>query len=259
MKRFDFLLSKRYRIFHLTLLILIILMLLIPIFVSNAIHTIINNIRIKPLSNKIIVIDPGHGGIDGGTNRGDILEKNINLEVGLKLKDLLTKKGATVVMTRETDISLDDRIVGNGSRHREDLNTRARIINENNADVYLSIHVNASKNEKKMGPIVFFHEDSEVGKILAEHMQEYLNNISTYKKKDFDINHNIMSGSYFIAANTTAPGIIIEMGFITNETDRKILLDADHQDEIVEQITKGIISYFNDQIDTNRFKLILGS
>lgn len=215
----------------------------------KTIQRVVSTIKVKPLDNKIIVIDPGHGGIDGGTNKGDILEKNINLEVGLKLRDLLAKKGARVVMTREIDESLDDRIVGNGSRHREDLNTRARIINESKADLFLSIHVNYSKNEKRSGPIVLYQTDSEEGKFLAQHMQEYLNDISTYKKMDIVTKHNIMDGNYYIAANTSTPGILIEMGFLSNEIDRKLLLDSDHQKEIVEQITEGIISYFLDQID----------
>ncbi len=233
---------KGNRGFH--IIILIILIVLMPLLRPNAIRKVVNTIRVRPLDNRVIVVDPGHGGIDGGTNRGDILEKNINLEVGLKLKDLLEKKGARVVMTREIDDSLDDKIVGNGSRHREDLKERVRIIDESKADLFLSIHVNYSKNEKRLGPMVLYHTRSEEGRYLAEHMQEYLNRISTYKKMDITINHDVMTGEYFISGNTPIPGIIIEMGFLSNEIDRRLLLDPAHQDEIVEQITKGIISYF---------------
>ncbi len=250
MNKVNFLRFKGNRIFLIA--IIIISIILIPILRPNAIQKVVNTIKIKPLDNKIIVIDPGHGGIDGGTNKGDILEKNINLEVGLKLRDLLVKKGARVVMTRETDESLDDRIVGNGSRHREDLSTRARIINESNADLFLSIHVNYSKNEKRLGPIVLHHTNSEEGEFLAQHMQEYLNDISTYKKMDIVTEHNIMAGNYYIAGNTSTPGILIEMGFLSNEIDRKLLLDSDHQNEIIEQITKGIIAYF---LDLSEYKL----
>lgn len=250
MNKVNFLRFKGNRIFLIA--IIIISIILIPILRPNAIQKVVNTIKIKPLDNKIIVIDPGHGGIDGGTNKGDILEKNINLEVGLKLRDLLVKKGARVVMTRETDESLDDRIVGNVSRHREDLSTRARIINESNADLFLSIHVNYSKNEKRLGPIVLHHTNSEEGEFLAQHMQEYLNDISTYKKMDIVTEHNIMAGNYYIAGNTSTPGILIEMGFLSNEIDRKLLLDSDHQNEIIEQITKGIIAYF---LDLSEYKL----
>lgn len=245
----NFLKVKRYRLIFVAISILIISIILVPILRPKTIQRVVSNIKIKPLDNKVIVIDPGHGGVDGGTNKGDILEKNINLEVGLKLRDLLVKKGAKVVMTREIDKSLDDRIVGNGSRHREDLETRVRIINDSKADLFMSIHVNYSKNEKKLGPIVLHHINSEEGKFLAQHMQEYLNDVSTYKKMDLVTRHNIMAGNYYVAGNTSTPGIIIEMGFLSNDIDRKLLLDSDHQDEIIEQITKGLIAYFLDLPD----------
>ena len=66
---------------------------------------------------------------------------------------------------------------------------------------------------------------------------------------DITVTHSVMSGNYYIIGNTTTPGIIIEIGFLSNEIDRKLLLDSDHQNEIVEQITKGIISYFIDLMD----------
>ena len=77
-------------------------------------------------------------------------------------------------------------------------------------------------------------------------MQGYLIDIATYKRMDITVNHSVMSGNYYITGNTTIPGIIVELGFISNEIDRKLLLDSDHQKEIIEQITKGIISYFID-------------
>lgn len=212
---------------------------------SNTIQNVVNIVKITPLNNKTIVIDPGHGGIDGGTNIGEILEKDINLTIGLKLKELLTKKGATIIMSREIDESLDDKIIGNGSRHREDLEARVKVVNEGRADLLISIHVNHIKNKNKIGPIVFYQSDNEKGKYLAERMQEYLNDVSTYKKMKIEVNHGATSGNYYILSNTAVPGIIVELGFISNEIDRELLLQDEHQDEIVEQITKGIIYYFN--------------
>lgn len=240
-----FLIVTQKRIYYITILMALILLLaLLPV---NAIQSVMNFVKIKPLDNKIIVIDPGHGGIDGGTNIGDILEKNINLTVGLRLKDILIKKGATVVMTREIDDSLDDHIIGNGSRHREDLNARVKVVNDSNADLFISLHVNHIKNAKRIGPIVFYHTSSEIGKYLAEHMQGYLNDISTYKKMDIKVKHEATPGNYYILGNTKTPGIIVEMGFLSNDIDRSLLLDSEHQSDIVEQITKGIIAYFNNE------------
>ncbi len=239
------LIINRYRKYFIALLmILIVVIALVP---TKANKNVMNIIRIKPLDNKTIVIDPGHGGIDGGTSVGDILEKDINLIIGLKLKEKLIKKGATVIMTREIDDSLDDHIINNGSRHREDLNARVKIVNDSNADILISVHVNYIKNSNKIGAIAFYHTNGEKGKYLAEHMQGYLNDISTYKKMDITVKHSATSGNYYILGNTSAPGIIVEIGFLSNQIDRGLLLDAEHQNEIIEQITKGIISYFNDE------------
>ena len=208
------------KIFYISILLLIISIVLLPLLGPKTVERVVSSVKVKPLDNKIIVIDPGHGGIDGGTNFGDILEKDINLEVGLNLKELLTDKGARVVMTREIDESLDEYIVGNGSHHREDLNTRVRIINESKADLFMSIHVNYSKNEERLGPMVLYHTNSEEGRYLAEHMQGYLNDIATYKRMDITVNHSVMSGNYYITGNTAMPGIIVEMGFLSNHIDR---------------------------------------
>ncbi len=244
MKKPAFLRGNPNIIISTIILVLVFSIVSILVLSIDTIENVVDTIKIKPLDNRVIVIDPGHGGIDGGTNYGDILEKNINLEVSMRLKDLLIKKGARVVMTREVDDSLDDHIVGNGSRHREDLSKRVSIINENKAELFISLHVNYSKNEKKLGPIVFFHESRSDNKYLAEHMQKKLHEISAYKKMNFNYKHNVMPGNYYVAGNTQTPGIIVEMGFISNQIDRKLLLDSDHQREIVEKITKGIISYF---------------
>lgn len=232
---------------HLYLIIFIVMILMIVLIFSrnNLIKNVMNIIKVRPLDNKIIVIDPGHGGIDGGTNTGDVLEKNINLAIALKLRDLLSKKGANVVMTRETDISLDDGIIGNGSRHREDLNKRVDITKENDADLFISIHVNHIKNPKRIGPIVFYHEDDMDSRDLAFHIQEYLNKVESYKKVDTSINHSATSGRYFILGNIQMPGIIVETGFISNKIERELLLDEEHQEKIVEKLTEGIITYFN--------------
>lgn len=235
--------ANRYTVYY------IIMIIILGSFITSsqfpAIQSVMKSIRIKPLDNKIIVIDPGHGGIDGGTNTGDILEKNINLIIGLQLRDMLTKKGATVVMTRETDVSLDDQIIGNGSRHREDLDARVKIINDSGADLFISIHVNHIKNTGRMGPIAFYYPTSEEGKLLADNIQAYLNRTLTYKKLDIEVEHQATEGDFYVLRNTLIPGIIAEVGFLSNEIDKGLLLDKEHQNELVEQITKGIIYHIN--------------
>lgn len=230
-------------------LIIIILLIIISIALLPSINIIkvmkIN--RIGPLYGKIIVIDPGHGGIDGGTYFKDILEKNINLTIGLKLKEQLIKKGAAVVMTREIDDSLDDHS-NSGNRHRQDLNARVKVVNDNKADIFISIHVNHAKNTNRMGAIVYYYKDSEKSKVLAEHLQSYLNNLPAYKKIETEIKHSPIPGDYYILRNTSSIGVIVETGFISNEVDRNLLLNDEHLSEIVQLITKSIIDYFRSSL-----------
>ena len=228
---------------------IVILVLIIAIFFSlpsKAILNALSNKIIRPLNNITIVLDPGHGGIDGGTSFNDILEKNINLSIGFKLKDVLIKRGATVIMTREIDDSLDDHIDNGGSRHREDLNSRVKVVNENEVDIYISIHVNHTKNKNRLGPIIFYNKDSEESKKLAVCMQDYLNNLSAYNKMDEYIKHSVTSGNYYTLSNIMVPGIIVEMGFISNKIDRELLLDDEHQNEIVDLIARSVITYIHE-------------
>ncbi len=238
----SFFVNKRL---YYTVFILIIIAILFSL-PSKAILNAINNKIIRPLNNITIVIDPGHGGIDGGTSHGEILEKHINLTVGLKLKEVLIKRGANVIMTREADISLDDQIDNSRSRHREDLEARVKTANENEVDIFISIHVNHTKNEKKIGPIVFYDENSEESKRLATYIQDNLNKLSTYKKLDINIKHTPTTGNFFTLRNIKSPGVIVEMGFISNEVDRKLLLQDEHQEEMIDRIARSIIDYINE-------------
>ena len=143
--------------------ILLFLLLIIGLVLFNKYKAskIFNYRRAK----QTIVIDPGHGGIDGGTgDRRDILEKDINLDIGIKLKRELLVEGFNVIMTREKDESLEDLSDINSSRYRRDLNARQTIINENEPLVFISIHVNSSKNSSARGVKIYHFPDSEEGK-----------------------------------------------------------------------------------------------
>lgn len=237
------LIFTRDRIYYITILVIIIAILFL--FPSRELISAINNKIIRPLNNITIVVDPGHGGIDGGTSFGDILEKHINLSIGLKLKEELIKRGATVIMTREIDDSLDDHI-DNGSRHREDLEERVRVANDNQADIFISIHVNHSKNENRKGPIIFYDEYSEESKKFAVIMQDYLNKLSSYQKLDKHMNHSVTTGGFYTLQNIKSPGIIVEMGFMSNDLDRELLLEDKHQNEVIDLIARSVISYINE-------------
>lgn len=200
----------------------------------------------SPLAGKTIVIDPGHGGIDGGTYHKDgTLEKHINLSVAIKLKRVLERSGAKVVMTRTKDESLDYKNNKSKSRHKRDLIARVDIINEVNPDVFLSLHVNAERNSPATrGPMVFYYRTSEESRRLAELIQARLEEVYKSAGQEVRKRKPYANSSLFLLCNAKTPGVIIEMGFMTNATDRKLLQNAEFQNKIASAIELALREYF---------------
>ncbi len=205
---------------------------------------IINSI--PPIAKKrIVVIDAGHGGIDGGTNYGEILEKNINLDLSLKLKEYLLESNTKVIMTREEDTSLDHLNNYSTSRHTRDLRARIDIIHQAEADIFVSLHVDHRIRQSwQQGPIVLYYPYHQQSKRLAESIQARLNNL-VYKGSKIKSHQILKRNNLYILKSRQVPGVIIEVGFITNDLDRKLLVDNDYQDILVEAIYQGIADYFS--------------
>jgi N-acetylmuramoyl-L-alanine amidase len=115
-----------------------------------------------PLSGKTIALDAGHGGPDGGaSSKEGVIEKDINLAITLQLRDYLQQAGALVVMTRETDTDLaDPGTKGYSKRKTEDLHNRADMINEKNADMFLSVHLNSIPSPRWKGAQTFYYTNN---------------------------------------------------------------------------------------------------
>ncbi|CCQ97511.1 Cell wall hydrolase/autolysin [[Clostridium] ultunense Esp] len=196
-------------------------------------------------TKETIVIDPGHGGIDGGTgDPKDILEKDINLDIGLKLKKELLVEGFNVIMTREKDESLEDLSNINSSRYRRDLNARQSIINSSKPLVYVSIHVNSSKSPSARGVKVYHFPGSEEGKKLAEAISSSVD-IYLYEKflKDDNLISEVLSENFYILRETKYTGVLVEAGFITNVEDNRLLKDDKYKEKLAFAIKKGILEY----------------
>lgn len=181
------------------------------------------------LDNITIVIDPGHGGKDVGTSYKDIYEKDINLSISLYLKEELESFGANIIMTRVGDYDLS---YPNASfRKKSDFNNRIKIINENNTDLFLSIHQNYYKDSKYDGIQIFYKNNKELG----EFIQNKLNN----NRKSKEISKDLYMYRYI-----KTDGLLIECGFLSNQNDRKKLTNIKYQKEFSKNLTKAIIDYF---------------
>lgn len=196
----------------------------------------------------VIVIDPGHGGVDGGTvGEYGLLEKDVNLRLSLMLKELLEEEGYAVVMTRDTDTALDSLNQSSSSRHMRDLIARAGIINRSGAMLFLSIHVNSmASNPRESGSIVFYGSRFKQSRILAYYIQNELNSI---KAAGRDRVHNtpLRGRKYYILNTARVPGVIVETAFITNPEERALLATDDFVGQLAAAIAGGTDAFLKSE------------
>jgi len=153
-----------------------------------------------------------------------------------KLEKVLIGKGAIVYLTRDGDYDLSKTTI---NRKRSDLYNRAKMINDSDADIYISIHLNSTTDSRWRGLQVFYNSVNSKNKVLADALTEVLksnlSNVREVKKEN----------SYYMYKKITVPGILIEAGFISNANDNYLLRDSLYQDKLVNNIVLGIINYFN--------------
>lgn len=205
------------------------------IFSISKTYAIINNYT---LLGKTIYIDPGHGGIDSGTTYKKIYEKDINLLLSKKLEKELTALGATVYLTRETDKDLALTIKG---RKRSDLINRAYLINKTKPDMYISIHLNYLSDSKYKGLQIFYNNKNKENKQIAESLTKYM------KEKTYNVREPKYNNTYYMYRNIITPGVLIELGFLSNPDDRYRLTHEDYQDKLIENLTYCIEKYFKEK------------
>ena len=180
----------------------------------------------KRVKNKVIVIDPGHGGLDTGASRGNVLEKDLTLDIALKLRECLRDMGMkNIIMTRSTDKTLT-------------LDERVQIANNNNADIFISVHINASVKTEINGIETHYYSDNgyKVAKVVHKELMKNVNatDRGLFKSKFYVINH------------TEAPAVLLELGFISNEQERSSLKSDKRQMGSAQAIADGIVNYLTE-------------
>ncbi len=222
--------------------LMLLLIILSPVLLSRTIG-VISQVMANPLQGKKIVIDPGHGGIDGGTNSHDFLEKEVNLVVAKNLQQELTRQGAKVFLTREKDVSLDRLNTKSASRQRRDIYARIALIEKVQPDIFLSIHINANRRKPSTtGSIIFYNKQVLQSESLAAAIQTHLNKVT---EKNGLKKHSPTPAGYFLLKNTSYPGVIVELGFITNPRDKALLKQGAYQRQLTQGIVAGLKEYFS--------------
>ena len=211
-------------------ILILIILLLSALFINTKVNALM------PLSGKIIVIDPGHGGKDPGTISNTTYESDINLAISKALEIELSKTGATIILTRDDDYDLSN--PNARWRKKSDFDNRINLINNSNANLYLSIHLNYLTNSAYYGPQVFY--DKEENKNLALTIQETLNsNLNT----DREIKK--IPNETYMYDKLTIPGVLIECGFLSNPEEKNKLTTEEYQQKLASLIKDAIIEYFN--------------
>ncbi len=188
-----------------------------------------------PLLGKVIYVDPGHGGLDPGAVHKDIYESDINLQISEVLSTTLGEMGAIVYMTRYGDYDLG--VINALNRKRSDLSRRGNIINRSNCDLYISIHLNAVSSPVWYGAQVFYddvHEENErLAKIMQEELARYLKTKRKYKK----------TNDMYLHKRIQHPGILIEVGFLSNPNERYLLRQKYYQQKVSRAIASGVVKF----------------
>lgn len=186
-------------------------------------------------AHPVIVLDPGHGGIDGGTHLdGRILEKDLTLQLAQAMTPLLEASGFRVVLTRTADYALapgdDDASV------RRDLEERLRITREARAAALVSLHVNAARDSRQRGPIVFYQIGDEPGRRLARAIQDRLNAVFPPAARN-----EALPADFFLLARAGRPAVLVEFAFLTNPADRAILLRPQGRGILAAAAVQGLV------------------
>lgn len=193
-----------------------------------------------PLSGLTILIDPGHGGYDGGARCRDsgIWEKELNLAVALQTEAALRRRGANVIMTRRSDVDLcEPERPAALTKKRQDMQKRVDLAAENDADMVLSIHMNEYRSRSESGPQVFYRANCDAGRLLAGCIQQALITALRPSRE-----RSAMAGDYFIL-QLDIPSVLIECGFISNAREEALLLTEDYQEQLAIAIADGAEEY----------------
>lgn len=191
----------------------------------------------RNLIGKVILLDPGHGGVDPGAIYKDIYEADINLSIAKKLEKVLGEAGAIVYLTRDGNYDLS--LPGAQYRKRSDLSRRANIINSSNCDLYLSIHLNSESTGLWKGAQVFYDDINPRNEMIAKIFQEELKNSLKSNREYKEVK------DMYLHKRVERPGILVEVGFLSNASDRFLLTNKEYQDKIANTLLEAIYNYFS--------------
>ncbi|ABO51086.1 cell wall hydrolase/autolysin [Desulforamulus reducens MI-1] len=190
----------------------------------------------KPISNHVLIIDPGHGGTDPGACREGIMEKDINLAIAKRVAKHI--EGHRVRLTREKDVDFVQKGVYTRDAERQDLESRIDLAQKYHGEVFVSIHINTGEGQDS-GVLVYYDPKDPASTRLAQAIQLEANNLpdSPDKKPRPD--------DFYLFNNLKIPVVIVEAGWLCNPTERKRLMDPVYQEQVANAIARGITNFLD--------------
>nr|WP_264174590.1 N-acetylmuramoyl-L-alanine amidase CwlD [Clostridium algoriphilum] len=194
------------------------------------------------IGSKKILIDSGHGGMDGGTSsKNGTVEKDINFSVAKKLKASLQKAGYEVVMTREDDSGLYSTKGTIRERYREDLKNRCNLKESSNCDMFISIHLNYFTESKYYGAQVWYSSYKDSAALAGILQKNFRTDLDASNKR---VPKPAKTAYKILRENDDMPSVIVECGFLSNLDEEQKLKSDEYQGKISNSISKSISEYF---------------
>lgn len=192
-----------------------------------------------------VILDAGHGGEDGGAVGVDgIYEKNINLSIALRIRDLLETSGYEVILTRDKDTAIYDDDAGTlRQKKRSDLRNRLELIktNTNDSTIFISVHQNKFTDPNYSGSQIFYSKNNPLSQELANRIKESIGGLLQPENKR---EIKPADKTIFLLHNASIPAVIVECGFLSNVQEAHKLTDKNYQDQMAFSIFCGAINYF---------------
>lgn len=208
----------------------------IDIFNSVVNTPVASDVALSNVKNKIITIDPGHGGSDSGAvGSNGYTEKEGAFAISQKVASILNQSGAKVVMTRDSDVD----VYGPNASARNELQARVDVGNNANSDIFVSIHCNAFVNPAANGTQTFYYGSSYQGQRLAQSIQEKMIEANGLRDR------GISTCNFYVVKHSYMPAVLIETAFITNYDEEALLSDDEWQTTMAKAIAEGINEYFS--------------
>lgn len=191
---------------------------------------------IPGFNNRVVIIDPGHGGADPGAVTNDVLEKDINLSISKKIATILAENGIQNYLTREESGGLNPHKPMNRMERRENLTKRKQYGIDHQGNVFISIHANSLNDSSVSGIMVFYGQSSQYNKLLAESVANEISKATGRRVP-------VKTARYLVIHDNPIPSILVEVGFLSNKNDLTNLTDNNYRGKLAGAIVHGIQDY----------------